>query len=320
MDENTTDVEPARSNPTGPSASSEMAQPDSGRLSDDQLVSLYEDDSSNGSSYILSRNLARALKAAGMADVEEIDVVLDGEDPEQPAIVLLPLEDDDEHAINPRKVRYESGGAETRVPPRLLGGGSHPGGIPEDLGLDLGSYDNDDKLLFEPVIGDGFLLLLPERFEGGEPYVSPVVDEGDSDTGVPEPSSDSGSTSGIDAVSSPIEPQTIAETAQNTGVDEGDLAAVLEAIDVAVADVEWQAPVQYQPLDVEDRVVHVVEDEVWTEIGNAVRAEVSMEGIDAILEAAEFAHLSAARDAIEQAGPSELRHFEREFNAILESK
>lgn len=322
MNDYPTDVEPARSNPPGTSASSEMAQPDSDRLPDDELVSLWEDESSNGSSYILKRNLARALDAAGMTDVETVDVVLDVDEPEQPAIVLLPIESDAEanHAINPRSVRFETeNAAEARIPPRFLGGRGTRDDVPEDLGLSLEHYDNDNKLLFEPVIGDGVLLLLPTRFESGREYVSPTERDFEyydrtARTSGTLPETD------VQPDGPPIDPRTIHETAQTNSVPAEDVEAALEAIDEVVDDLEWQVPVQYQPLNDDDRVVHVVPGEVWAEIGDAVREDLEVARVDEVLEAAELAHLSAARDVVEETGASGYRHFEREFSAVLESE
>lgn len=325
-----TETEPTPTKSHAASHPGEMAQPDSDRLPDDELLSLYRDDSSHGSSYLLRRNLARALQAGGIAGIEYVDVVFDDEDPDQPALAILPLDPDEtEYASNARKVSYAGDSAEVRVPPDLLGGGDHPGGIPSDLGLALDDYDNENKLLFEPVIGDGFLLLLPVRWEAGDPYVSPTSDPPQETN--PETDSeadDRPQAAGVpgEALDVPVSRETLAETAQSTGVDPDALQAALAAVDDAADDVSWQTPVQYQPLEAEvdgrDATIHIVPESVWRELAAAARdnvadADLAETGLDAALEAAELVHVATAREAIERAGTASYRHFEAEHSALV---
>lgn len=320
------------------STPSEMAQPDS-ELSDDELLSLYRDDSSHGSSYLLRRNFARALAAAGIADVDHVDIVLDDEDPAEPALAVLPVaEDEVEYAMNARKVSDSGESAEVRVPPDVLGGGSHPGGVPSDLGLDLDDYSNENKLLFEPVIGDGFLLLLPERWENGDAYVAPTSDEDPEQTSASDAEApgdaESGSRHGIgsestgsgDAVEAPIASTALQTTVQMTGVAEDALEDALLAVDdVAESLVEdgvpWQMPVQYPPLDavVDEQAVtiHFVPKSAWNTIRTEARGRYDGTLSDAVVDAAEMVHVSTARDAIEQAGVESHRHFEADYAALV---
>lgn len=314
-------TESTRSNPTASSAHDDMAQPDSDRLPDNELLSLYRDDSSSGSSYVLRRNLRRALRAADMDGVDRVDVLFDDEDPETPALVIVPIDTDDEaFARNPRQIRYVRESAEIRVPQSLLAGGDHPGDVPEDLGLDLDSYGNNDKLLFEPVIGDGLLMLLPVRWESGDPYIPPTLDPED----VNPPTRSSGSVSDSDAdadtETDPIPQRTIAETAQSTGVDRDALERVMEDVDRAVDELTWQPPVQHQPLDLDNRVVHIVPPEVWVEIRDHVQDAAADDpgSLEQLLDAAELVHVATAREAIETSDRSDLRHFEAEFSSVIE--
>lgn len=307
MDRHST--EPTESNPGQPSAPGRMAQPESARLEDDELLNLYQDDSSHGASYLVRRNLYDALDAAGMTDAELVEVVLDDEDPEQPALVLLPIDEDEQDADlaqNPRRIAYSEGqGAEVRVPPDLLGGGDNTEARLVDLGLDLDDYSNDNQLLFEPVIGDGILMLLPTRWESGDPYVPPGVDEPDRG---PNPER---TVSGM-----ALSERTIASTAQSQGVDVDALEDVLRDVQAAAEETEWTPPVQYQPIDVGDATVHVVDPGVWDRVREKVREQTGGAPFE-FLEAAEIAHLSEARGAIQSVGASEYRHFDSEFSAIV---
>jgi hypothetical protein len=339
----TTETESTPSNSHAASDAGEMAQPDSERLSDDELLGLYRDDSSNAASFLLRRNLYRALDAAGITGVEHLDIVFDDENPEEPAVALLPLEGDEtDLANNARKVRYDGDSAEVRIPPSVLGGGDHPGGIPSDLGLELDEYSNDTKLLFEPVIGEGFLLLLPVRWEDGDVYVAPtseaapddmtqpkvtpagVESETDSETAAettPETVDGSEETAPGTAISRSI----IAQTSQSSGVDEASLEDALAAVQVSADTVSWQTPVQYQPVEADvggqPVVVHIVPEGVWDELAEVAHDEFDTDVDDvsgqAALDAAELAHIATAREIVERTGRDSYRHFEAEHSALV---
>lgn len=314
------DPEPTRSNAGSASTSSEMAQ-QSEEVPDEDCLRLHRDGSSNGASFLLRHRLIHALEKAGIRGIDHVDVILDDDDPANPALVLLPIaEDETDLATNARRVRYPKDSAEIRVPTELLGeredGGSIGG---PDLGLDLEHYSNDDRLLFEPVIGDGILLLVPDRFESGESYAAPMADEEEPETD-PE-TRNPGALEHEEYNGQPLGAETIAATAKIAGVDTDELVDALRILDDVFETLPWEsvATDALEPLEVGEQRILFVEPVVWDLVRWHAKQTLEHVGdeADPLLDVAEQAHLSVARDAVRASRAEEYRNFDAEFSAVV---
>lgn len=314
-------AEPTRSNTGSASASSEMAQQPEEEVPDEDCLRLHRDDSSNGSGFLLRHRLIHALESAGLMGIDHVDVVFDDDDPANPALVLLPISEDETGlANNPRQVRYPKDSAEIRVPPALLGereaGGSVGG---RDLGLDLEHYSNDDRLLFEPVIGDGILLLVPDRFESGELYSAPMADEAEPETD-PE-TRNPGALEHEEYNGQPLGAEAVTATAKIAGVDTDELVDALRILDDVFETVPWETITTdaLEPLEVGEQRILFVEPVVWDLVRWHAKETLEHVGdeADPLLDVAEQAHLSVARDAVRASRAEEYRNFDTELSAVV---
>lgn len=231
-------------------------------------------------------------------------------------------DEDQEEAIHTRAPSTEGEAIAIEVPRSLLTDG---------LGLDLEAYDDENPLLFEPVVLeepvaarteadapapllDPVVGLVPVRFGDGTPYRDEVLPETDRESdpvveahldreadSIPRP----------ETASAPIDPEVIDRVVETADVSRSDLVETLEAIQRADVVDESDAANEYAPLTAEDRVAVVVDPDTWGEVAAAV------EGDPDALDAARRAHEQQAEELVRRADASEYHGFAAEHDAVV---
>ncbi|WP_435345073.1 hypothetical protein [Haloarchaeobius sp. HRN-SO-5] len=178
------------------------------------------------------------------------------------------------------------------------------GPLQATLNLDPATYQNNNRLLFEPIVGEQIIALVPRRWEDGTEYkpgtysrygywkqrvleersVEPIDREPDQHTTTPE----------ID-ICTKIPEEYILRAHQHHGVDREVLRAAIKSVEES--DPSPEIVEEYEPLRTDQCSIFVVEDIEWTKIQLDVEIP-TRELIDAV----KMAHRLYAQKVIEQEG------------------
>lgn len=229
-------------------------------------------------------------------------------------LLIVPLEDPDGGGALPTSELSESDGTiAAEVPEALLRDG---------LDLDLGSYDDDNPLLFEPrVVTDGVAVgsetrgepgdaaeraveLVPVRFSDGTPFEPDPVAESALDSDpvvetVQERERDGDGTPRSEAIDAPVDPDVVDAVVETGGASRDAVVRTLETIDrrdlLTVGDNDSDS----RPVVADDRAVIGVDGETFQ---RRVVARVDADGTT--LDAVRAIHARQADDLLEAADAS----------------
>ena len=252
---------------------------------------------------------------ARQAGIEGGDyVVVDIEDPEyDPLVVVGQLPEQPENPEKDpftRKVMNPGDTLAVKIPRRHL----------DDRGLDLplDTYDNDNPLLFEPLVDAGLVGLAPLGYHDGTEYVPPGHrDENPEVESAPDPEQSEQATlvetTGPDAVG-PIPPEAISAAAQVTGVGTEQVRdALVTLADQLDADTLNARHVpEFDPVETPEGVVYVVDSDAWDSLADDVALDAGVQ------QAVRQAHVRAAEGLLDSYAPnSDARRFAAEYDAIV---
>lgn len=251
---------------------------------------------------------------ANIDDGDYVDVMLDDE----LGLVLGKIPEDDDVDAAPFARKFPR----VNVPIRHL----------DERGLNIPLDDmlDDDPFLFEPLVEDGIIGLVPLGFK--HEVLENAARPDNAVTWATDPDPESESAPGADETSTsgeqsqfdefdpepvetiaPIDTDIIDAVAQTLGHDAHTLATLVERVDAVIPDDVTPAD-DYDALDVDDRRVTIIPESVWEEY--AAAAELGADEATA----ARTVFVDQANALIREAGAREYRRFEREHAAVVTAK
>lgn len=261
---------------------------------------------SNGTSWIF--NMGAELRAAGIegGDTVTVDFIWDDGD-EDPMLIFGKLPDragdgEFEDAARTRTVSDHQSTLSVKPPKEFLESDPDLG-----LGLDIDAYDNSNPLLFEPLVMEDAVGLVPiDHYEA----VTAAQREAEGDEAEEGDDAEADAPRQTDP-EHPVSESAVATAAQVTGVTAAALQSALAMVAEAVGPDDVEPVEEFAPLEADGHTVLVVDDEQWRRIAEQAGLD------DTVGEAARLAHTQYAEDLAVAHGGSEFRRFSRRYDAVV---
>ncbi|MFC4553614.1 MULTISPECIES: hypothetical protein [Halorussus] len=181
------------------------------------------------------------------------------------------------------------------------------------LGLNLDDYDNENPLLFEPLVDDGLVGLVPLGYVDGREFVPRAFRDQDSGETTPEESESEQATLGgsVESTATPISEQAITAAAQTVGVNRDRLVDVLETINESVSEDDLNLIDEASPVQLDDVTVYFVTPETWPDAADDLALD------EDLLEAAKLAYVRASEEIILKTGVEESQQWVQKYDVLL---